>query len=610
MSLRRMDDADEPSTGHQCAVRRTLRGATPMRRTWGLCHICVPSPTPVTNLPCPPAMRRIPPSPPAGHWRYAVLGLVLLGLTCDTTPSRAQTVDGAAIDPEAELVVALADDTNNMDPRIGMGSVRSNYIRQVYESLVDVDQQSKPLPGLALGWKPLDERTWEFTLRQGVTFHNGEPFNADTVLFNLDRFYRRNLDTWGIKDVTAAAAFEKAHPEVTRWEKVDEYTVRLYTSEPAPTLWDFIGREPLVPKEYTIKNGVEALNEKPVGTGPWKVVEWKRKDRMRFERNEQYWGNMPLYKKMRFQIIPEGAARLAALKSGEVQLVEAVPPLDAALLAREPQLRVVSSVQKLFCRLYVNGRPQDKYDSGGKDGLFSDARVRLAMNHAINRDGIIKKIFHGYALVNASPVATVSYGYAAQEPYAYDVKKGKALLAEAGWKDTNGDGILEKDGEPLSLELIFPAKHYGQAFDEMTPAIAEMLKELGMQVTIKPVDFGTMLQTGTKGTLPANGGFTACRTSNNLDADDYLRDWASISLINWTPFPVDLQAFYDATKQEVNTDKRLQLLAELQRKVRDWAPVVSLYQEVKVYAHHKRVLRFVPIPELNMDFRGVALAKP
>jgi peptide/nickel transport system substrate-binding protein len=548
------------------------------------------------------------------HRIWFLVGLVTtllcaLGLMCAVGVASTQTVDGVEIDPDAELVVALADDTNNMDPRIGMGSIRSNYIRQVFDSLVDVDQQGKPVPGLALSWTPLDNLTWEFKLRQGVTFHNGEAFNADTVLFNLDRFYRRNLDQWGIHDVTASTSFEKTHPEVTQWEKVDEYTVRLRSSEPAPTLWDFIGREPMVPKDYTIKNGVEGLNERPVGTGPWQMVAWKRKDHMRFERYEAYWGHAPRYKKMRFQVIPEGAARIAALKSGEVDLIEAVPPLDASVLARDPKLQVASGVQKLFCRLYLNGRSQEQYDSGGKDGLFSNPKVRLAMNLAVNRDGIIKKIFNGYARANASPVSTVSYGHAPQEPYAYDVKQARALLAEVGWKDSDSNGVLDKGGEPLSLELVFPAKHYGQGFDEMTPAVAEMLKEVGVQVTIKPVDFGTLLQTVTKGTLPYNGGFTACRTSNNLDADDYVRDWASLGLINWTPYPPELLALYQSTRREVDPEQRLKLLAELQRLVRDWAPVVSLYQEVKIYAHTRRVLRFAPIPELNMDFRGVALKK-
>jgi ABC-type transport system substrate-binding protein len=156
---------------------------------------------------------------------------------------------------------------------------------------------------------------------------------------------------------------------------------------------------------------------------------------------------------------------------------------------------------------------------------------------------------------------------------------------------------------------VFPAKHYGQAFDETTPAVVEMLKDIGVQATLKPTDFGALLQTVTKGTLPHNGGFTACRTSNNLDADDYVRDWNSITLINWAPYPADLAALYAGTRREVDPAKRLRLLADLQRQIRDWAPVVPLYQEVKLYAHAGRVLRFAPTPELNMDFRGVALRK-
>ncbi|HUG37428.1 MAG TPA: ABC transporter substrate-binding protein, partial [Candidatus Limnocylindrales bacterium] len=336
-------------------------------------------------------------------------------------------------------------------------------------------------------------------------------------------------------------------------------------------------------------------------------VEWKRKDQMRFERFDGYWGTAPQFKRLRFSAVPEGTARIAALRAGQVQLIEAVPPLDAGVLARDASLQVASSVQKLVCRLYLNGRPKDKYDSGGKDGLYADGKLRMALTMAVNRDAIVKKIFHGYAQVNSSPVATVSYGYAAQEPYPFDPAKAKALLAEAGWKDTNGDGFADKGGETLALNLHFPIKHYGQAFDEMTPAVAEMLKDVGVQVTIKPLDFGTLLQTLTKGTLPPNGGFTACRTSNNLDADDYVRDWASITLINWVPYPPELLTLYSGTRREVDAAKRTRLLADLQRQVRDWAPVVPLYQEIKVYAHSKRVLRFVPTAELHMDFRGVAL---
>ena len=207
--------------------------------------------------------------------------------------------------------------------------------------------------------------------------------------------------------------------------------MRIHTSEPAANLWDFIGREPLVPRAWTVKNGVEALNERPVGTGPWKLVEWKRKNHMRFERNERYWGAPPQMKRLRFVVIPEAAARIAALRAGQVGLIEAVPPLDAGVLGREPALHVVSSVQKLACRVYLNGRTKDAYESGGRDGVFADPRVRLALNLAVNREAIVQKIFHGLAIVNASPVATVAYGYAAQEAYPFDPARAKALLAEA-----------------------------------------------------------------------------------------------------------------------------------------------------------------------------------
>jgi ABC-type oligopeptide transport system substrate-binding subunit len=106
---------------------------------------------------------------------------------------------------------------------------------------------------------------------------------------------------------------------------------------------------------------------------------------MSFERNDKYWGAPVLLRRMRFQVTPEAAARLAALRAGQVHVVEAVPPLDAGVLGREPNVKVVSSVQKLACRLNLNARGRGQYESGGKDGLFTDPRLRMALNLAINR---------------------------------------------------------------------------------------------------------------------------------------------------------------------------------------------------------------------------------
>ena len=187
----------------------------------------------------------------------------------------------------------------------------------------------------------MGELAWEFSLRKNVRFHDGEAFNADTVLFNLDRFFRKNLDRWGIKDVPAGTSFEKTYPWVTRWEKVDDHTVRVHTSEPAPTLWDYIGREPLVPKAYTIKHGVDGAQRAAGGHRALAHgrVEAQGLDALRALRG--LLGAAPQFKRLRFQTIPEAAARIAALRAGQVALIEAVPPLDAGVLARDPKLTVV-----------------------------------------------------------------------------------------------------------------------------------------------------------------------------------------------------------------------------------------------------------------------------
>ena len=216
----------------------------------------------------------------------------------------------APIDPDAELVVALADDTNNMDPRIGMGSIRSNYIRQVFESLVDVDAagQARARPGALLEARWASSRGSSPCARAcaSTTASRSTPTPCSSTSTASSG---RTSTSGASRTSPPAPRSRRTYPWVTRWEKVDDYTVRIHTSEPAPKLWDYIGREPLVPKAYTIKNGVEALNERPVGTGPWRMVEWKRKDSMRFERCDGYWGPPPRLKRLRFQADPRGARR-------------------------------------------------------------------------------------------------------------------------------------------------------------------------------------------------------------------------------------------------------------------------------------------------------------
>ena len=401
-------------------------------------------------------------------------------------------------------------------------------------------------------------------LRRGVTFHDGEPFNADTVLFNLDRMFRRNLDKWGVKDVTAGTSFEKVYPFVTRWEKADDYTVRITRSEPAPTLWDFVGREPWCPgvRHQERRGGAQRA------AGRHRAVEdggVEAQDSMRFERYEGYWGTPRSSSGCASRPSPRrGASRRAAGGPGRPRRGGAAVR-RAGVLGREPGIKVDAQRAEALLPDLSQRPPKDKFDSGGKDGLFTDPRVRLALNLAVNKEAHrqedLQRLCPGQRLSRGIRLVRLRRAGALR------------LRSHAGPRPPRRGGLegrragrrAKKGGETLTLQLLFPAKHYGQGFDEMTPAVAEMLKDVGVQVVIKPVDFGTLLQTVTKGTLPLNGGFAACRTSNNLDADDYLRDWTAIALINWAPYPAELLTLYRATRREVDPQKRLKLLADLQR---------------------------------------------
>ena len=254
---------------------------------------------------------------------------------------------------------------------------------------------------------------------------------------------------------------------------------------------------------------------------------------MLFERNERYSGRAAADEAPALRDHPEAAAWIAALRSGQVGLIEAVPPLDAGVLEREPTLRVVSSVQKLACRRLPQRRAPRTRTSPWATTVLRRRRVRMALNLAVNREAIVQKIFHGLAIVNASPVRDRRLRLrGARRRIPFDPARRETLLAEA----------TGKDGDRRAWSPLLPTKHYGQAFDETVAGGGRDAEATwACRSTVKPLDFGTLLQTLTKGTLPPNGGF--CRVphrSNNLDADDFVRDWATTTLVNWTPYPPEL----------------------------------------------------------------------
>src|SRR2546427_90444 len=220
-----------------------------------------------------------------------------------------EIVVGLGAEPRTMLAVTIVDWTTN------------NMLEHIYDRLLDRDAKTlKPRPMLATGWKIVNDTTWEFALRQGVKFHNGEPFNAQSVKATLE--YALDPAT---KSHYAASAYWKPVKEV---QIVNDYTVRLVTEKPWPSLIDHasLTNSLMMPAKALKEQGAQALAQKPLGTGPFKFVEWKRDDRLVLERNPDYWQGPADVSRVTFRFIPEFSARLAALLSGEIDVMKDVPP--------------------------------------------------------------------------------------------------------------------------------------------------------------------------------------------------------------------------------------------------------------------------------------------
>ena len=391
--------------------------------------------------------------------RVAAVALVVLALATEASAQdRARTkeiVVGLGAEPRSLLGVTIVDWTTN------------NMIEHIYDRLLDRDAKTlKPKPMLATGWKVVNDTTWEFALRQGVKFHNGEPFTAHSVKatfdYALDPANKSHYNT---------AAYWKPVKDV---QVVNDYTVRLVTEKPFPSLIDHAsGSGLLIMPGKALKDlGPQKLAEKPIGTGPFKFVEWKRDERLVLERNPDYWQGPADAARVTFRFIPEFSARMAALLSGEIDIMKDVPPHAVDTVDRSGRAKIRSTVSSRINYLaLVNLKP----------GPMQDVRVRRAMNHAVNVDELITQVLRGHATKMCGPMAPANVDYAPVECYKHDPVRAQALFKEAS-----------VDPAKLALTLDTPSGRYPLDKD-VSLAIAAQLQRLGIKTNVVVNEWGTHL---------------------------------------------------------------------------------------------------------------------
>src|SRR5881396_1556655 len=315
---------------------------------------------------------------------------------------------------EREVTIAQGIDAEFLDVQMTNNVATIIINGSIYDTLLTRDKQLQIVPHLATSYKLVSDKVWEVKLRQGVKFHNGEAFDATAVKFSAERIQRPDFKSpqkgW--------------FSTIERVEIVDAATVRFHTKVPDPAMPARMTLMYQMAPKYVAQVGDAQANLKPVGTGPFKLVEWQKNERIVVEANDAHWTGKPAVRRATWRPIPELGARIAALQTGQADLIVNVPPDQVQLLAATKTVRV----EKIpSCRIIHFGIAQIK------GGPLADRRVRQAINHAVDMQGIIDSVLLGNGKrINSSMPPNV-WGYDPSIPlYDYNPAKAKELLAAAG----------------------------------------------------------------------------------------------------------------------------------------------------------------------------------
>ena len=477
-------------------------------------------------------------------------------------------------DVAQDLIIAMGAEPENLDPITMMSSPAATISEHMAETLIYMDVDGSLQPSLAVSWEPAaDDMSWDLTLREGVEFHDGTPFNAEAVKINLDRFMEK-------------APYAFLLSEVSDVEVVEDHLVRIHLERAFAPIASHLSHSFIAMQSPA---SLEALAEGefvegPVGTGPFKYETWNRGQDIVMVRNDNYWGDVPQLDSVTFRFIPEEGSRVVALESGEVHAIMAVPPTE---IDRLKGVDGIDVVEETSVRVIYLGFNQDLE-------IFEDVRVRQALNYAVDKQAIVDTIFQGVGSPSTSPVVPAIFGYTEMETYEYDVDKAKELLADAGY----GDG--------LDITLYHPTGRYPQDAS-VAEAVQAMLADVGINATLETLDWGTYLETVIiEPELAQHDIFMLGWGTMTLDSD-----YGLYALFHSSQFPPsnnvsyyvneDVDALLDEARVTADRAAREEMYEEAINIIWEDAPWIFLYDEGQVNASLSNVKGLIHHPLENLS---------
>ncbi len=438
----------------------------------------------------------------------------------------------------------------------------------IYDRLVTFDDQLRFNPQLAESWSVSDDQTSvTFNLRAGATFHDGTAINAEAIKFNIERMMDPEINTTNrpLWDPIAGA------------DVVDDLTVKLRTHEPYALLLNTLahGSGAILSPTAIMENGQESETQNPVGSGPYMVESFNPGLELVLAAHDGYWAGKPALDKIIFRYIPEAATRVSALQSGDVDVIDSVPSHLIAQIEADDGLQVLTapSLRPMGLAMQTTIPPLDNVD------------VRRALNHAIPVDAIAEKLFLGQAMASNSPLAFNTVGHSGNEPYGYDPDKAREMLTAAGLTDSDGNGLVEHEGQDVSFTLLVPEGVFANDV-LIAETAAAALQEVGIGIEIRKIERSSFWDTlrlpvadagwqiGMFGFNPSNASglyhLDSMYTSNPDNAD-------RPAVWNITRFSSpEVDALLNQAKVTVDGEARAAILADAQEMIWNQAPYIWL----------------------------------
>ncbi len=472
---------------------------------------------------------------------------------------------GVSASEPSTVVISQGVDTDTLDPIKHTITPSTNVQHQLFDTLVIHSADGKLMPNLAESFRRTSPTVWEFKLHRNAKFWNGDPLTSADVKFTVEK----------IKDPKYLSDQIPRVNTIVRVDTPDKYTVRYVTAKPTALIPGFPWVTMIVDAKYWQEHGDAYMAEHPMGSGPYMLKSWKKDEELTMDANPAYWGVKPAIAHLVWRPIPEAAARVAALKTGETDLITNVPVQYENQIRGGANTRMTNarSVRVLFIA-FNTMQPGPQKDS---------KLLRQAFNYAIDVPSIIKNVLGGHGYQTATPLPNSFFGYDAKiAGYHHDLPKAKALLAKAGYPD----------GKGLDLVINTPNGRYNKD-REVAEAIAGQLGAAGVHVTVHTQEWTSYSNQVSQRKLTQL--YELGWGNDSYDADNTLTSLLSSTGRLSTYGDPDVDRMIEAARYEVNPKQRAAMYSRVLAKVYDDAPWLFLFQYEDLYATSKR---------LNWNARG------